>query len=343
MGRPMRLRVDPLPALLGSGEAALIYWVQRDLLGEDPGEVAEAVWPLPEVARLLRRQRADGAWKPTGDRQARHPRVDYALIETWKQLRFAVDQYGLDRRHPAVARAAEFVFSRQTEEGDVRGFLGNQVAMYYTGAVLALLCRAGYADDPRTARGLAWLLASRQDDGGWVANRLMSLGRLSWAETTALTSRDLPTLTDHDRSAPSSPHWTGMVLRAFAAHPGWRRHPDVLAAARLLKSGFFSQDPYSSYRAADHWLRFQFPFWWNNLVSALDCLSLLGLPAGDGDVSRGLAWLVAHQQPSGLWLGSYSRLHRSATDSPRARAEQRWITLAICRVLARLGTSRPPR
>jgi len=67
-----------------------------------------------------------------------------------------------------VGKAAEYIFSFQTPEGDIRGFIGNQYATYYTGYILALLIQAGYVDDPRVEKGMQWLLEMRQNDGGWT-------------------------------------------------------------------------------------------------------------------------------------------------------------------------------
>jgi len=69
-----------------------------------------------------------------------------------------------------------------------------------------------------------------------------------------------------------------MILRAFAVHKRYRRSPAARAAADLLKSRFFQPDAYTSYRAASYWVRFDYPFWWNQLVAALDSVSLIGVP-----------------------------------------------------------------
>ena len=45
--------------------------------------------------------------------------------------------------------------------------LANQYACYYTGAILSLLVKAGYEDDPRIEKGFQWLLSMRQKDMGW--------------------------------------------------------------------------------------------------------------------------------------------------------------------------------
>ena len=159
------LSYDPIPALLSAGDAALSYFVRRDLLEEDPGDIRQ-VWALAAAQKLLRGQQADGAWdRPVA--QKKHPAINYRLIETWRQLRILVDQYGFTRADPRTEQAAEYLFSCQTELGDLRGFLANQYANYYTGAILGLLVNAGYGDDPRLEKGLQWLISNRQDDGGW--------------------------------------------------------------------------------------------------------------------------------------------------------------------------------
>lgn len=328
-----RLAYDPVEPLLGSGNPAVAYFARRDLLGADAGPI-ESVWELPDAARIVRRQRADGSWKYPG--RMAGTGVKYGLVETWKQLRLLVDQYGMARAHPAIAKAAEYVFSCQSDEGDIRGILANQYAPYYTGAILALLVKAGYGDDPRIEKGLRWLLDMRQDDGGWVIGSPGLVGlKLSPAGISALTSDPArETARAFDRSRPFSAAGTGMVLRAFAAHPAYRHGPEAMGAARLLKSIMLKKDNWASYGHPDNWVRFQFPFWWTSLVSALDTLTIMGFAADDGDVWRALEWLAGHQQPDGLWRASYSKRHKSPGDRPGA-AIRLWVSLAICRVLKR--------
>ena len=78
-----------------------------------------------------------------------------------------IERYGMTRTHPQMERAADYIFSCQTEEGDIRGFLANQYATYYTGAIMALLIQAGYTDDPRIEKGFQWL---------WVCARMTAAG-----------------------------------------------------------------------------------------------------------------------------------------------------------------------
>lgn len=326
-----QFKLDPLPPLLSSGDAALLYFVRRDLLGEDAGPL-QRLWQLPEALKILEKQLPDGSWPRAGGEK--HPAIHYPLIETWRQFRVLVEQYGFTQEHPQARRAAEFLFSCQTEAGDIRGFLANQYAPYYTGAILALLIQAGYAGDPRIEKGFQWLLAMRQSDGGWSIPILTH--KFDRATQYRLTSQYAEPV-EPDRSRPFSHNWTGMVLRAFAVHPTYRNSEAARTAAHLLKSRFFQPDAYTSYQSAGYWVRFEYPFWWNNLVAALDSISRIGLPKEDEHIRPALDWLREHQDESGGWKVSYARPQEEEKETARAREMKLWISLAICRVFRRLS------
>jgi Prenyltransferase and squalene oxidase repeat len=325
-----QLKSDPIAPLLASGNEALQYFAKRDLLGEQVGPV-NYLWQLPEAQRILRKQLIDGSWPRSG--VEKHHAVNYHLVETWRNFRFLVEQYGFTREHPQGREAAEFLFSCQTEEGDIRGILANQYATYYTGAIMSLLIQAGYEDDPRIEKGFQWLLSMRQDDGGWSIPIITH--KFDRATQYRLTSQYAEPV-QPDRSKPFSHNWTGMVLRAFAVHPEYRKSEVAKAAARLLVSQFFQPDRYTSYRAASYWVRFDYPFWWNNILTALDSVSLIGLSKEDEQVSKALDWLTDHQEVDGLWEVSYAKPSVRETETSRKRETKLWVSLAICRVLKRL-------
>jgi hypothetical protein len=326
-----RLRFDPIPPLLASGNEALQYFVHRDLVEERTEPIAQ-IWGLPEAQKILKKQLPDGSFAfPAG--KSKHAAIDFPLIETWRQFRYLVEVYGMTKDHPQTERAAEFILSRQTREGDFRGFIANQYATYYTGAILSLLIPAGYAEDPRVERGIRWLLGMRQDDGGWTIPILTRT--FSGKEMYKLTSAFMEPV-EPDRSRPFSHNWTGMVLRAFAAHPRHRKTKAAKAAASLLADRFFQPDVYSSYRAAEYWVRFQYPFWWNNLAAALDSITRIGLGADDERIRRALEWLSEHQEKDGLWRDTYAKPRAKGKETPKLRDARCWISLAIGRVFARV-------
>ncbi len=328
-----QLRYNPVNPLLESDNAAITYFAKRDLLSEDVPE-KECIWELPEPQRILRKQKASGCWQSDSPNRSRAPAVNYDLFETFKQFSKLVDMYEFNRKHELVYNAAEYIFSCQTDEGDIRGIIGNQYAPYYTGLIMSLLIKAGYENDPRIGKGFAWLLSMRQNDGGWVIGSPGGFGQYSEAEYRILTTHDVETKRDFDKTKPFTHSGTGMVIRAFAVHPRYRRTEEARTAAILLKSQFFKKDNSSSYRAVDHWVNFKYPFFWTDLVSALDSVSLIGISKDDNDVQTALNWLRDNQQESGLWKNTYSRIHKAAA-TKRAFEAQLWISLAICRIFKR--------
>lgn len=323
-----QLRFDPVPALLSSENEAVKYFAKRDLLGEDPGSVYQ-LWQLPDAQKIIRKQQSDGSWIFPGKKK--NKAENYSLVETWKQFRYLIDVYGFTQEDISTRQAAEFLFSCQTEGGDIRGFIANQYATYYTGAIISLLIRAGYEDDPRIEKGINWLLAYRQEDMGWSVPLITRDFR---GETIyRLTSQHADPV-EPDRTKPFSHNATGMVLRAFAAHSRYRLSEPAITAAKLLKSRFFQPDRYRSYHAASYWVRFQYPFWWNNLVAALDSISLID-PTSDEKLEEALHWIIDHQEEDGLWKATY--VTGKEGNNARTMETKLWVSLAICRILKRLS------
>lgn len=118
---------------------------------------------------------------------------------------------------------------------------------------------------------------------------------------------------------------TGIVVRALAAHSRYRHSADTRRAAELLKSRFFHRDVYPDRAASSNWLIFSYPFWWTDLLSALDSLAQIGFRPDDPDIARGMAWFLDNQDPSGLWNTGRNR--------PKGPHSDLWVGLAICRML----------
>jgi Squalene-hopene cyclase C-terminal domain len=317
----VRLRRDPLPALLACDDPALAWNVRHDLLGDN--EPPEALWELSGARRIVRRQRHDGSWPYPGG--GGRTAGDYEQLATYHALLELVAKYRMDGRHPAVARAAEYLLGRQAAEGDLRGIYGSQYSTTYTAAILAVLADAGLCGDPRVERCYDWLLSRRQDDGGW-AIPLRTHG-LTFAEAMAL-ERPL----EPDRAKPFSHLVTGMVLRALTAYRSRRRGPPARRAARLLATRLFQADVYPDRRDAAYWLKLSYPFRWTDAVSALDAIALAGLGADDPDIARALAELAARQEADGLWRSGYEK----ARDRELRRA---WAGFAAARTFRRFVPS----
>ena len=327
------LQFDPLSPLLTSEHKAVRYFARCDLLHDEPGPV-DSLWALPAAQTILKRQQEDGSWRYPGRNRQVFTEINYDLLETFRQIAILLDKYGLEGRHPAVARAASYLFACQTKEGDIRGILGTQYMPYYHGAILELMIKAGYDTDSRVEQGLEWLLSMRQEDGGWIVPMQAVPAKEKIRE--AWSAPPIPP----DRSLPFSHLATGMALRPFAVHPDYRRLEAVTTAARLLKSRFLMSDRYNDRKAPQYWLKFQYPFWWTNLLTGLDILSVLGFEPNDTDVQRALQWFVDNQMDDGLWRTSYEQTRRTRP-SAKERESMLWVSLAICRVFQRFSTPQP--
>jgi hypothetical protein len=306
--------------MLSSEDEALVFFVRRDLLNEETGLI-ERLWELPETEKILSKQQTDGSWKYPSSRKSGHESENYNLLETYRQLRFLVEQFGMDKKHPSITKATEYVLAHQSEEGDIRGIFGSQYAPHYTAGLLELLIKAGCTDDPRIAKCFSWFHETRQEDGGWA----WPLRTAKVRYQDAIVQKEP---VQSDKSKPFAHALTGFVLRVYAAHPEYRKSNEAWKTGELMKSRFFKPDKYSDRKAADYWTKFQFPFWWVNLVTTLDSVSLIGFSKEDEDIRKGLDWFVHNQGEDGLWLTGYGK-------GVKAQAMDEWVGLAICRILKR--------
>jgi hypothetical protein len=122
----------------------------------------------------------------------------------------------------------------------------------YSAAILELLVKAGYENDPRIEAGFCWLLVLWQRDGGWA----LSL----WTVEKAFDQQTLQAdPIQPDPAKPSSHLITDVVLRTFAAHSAYRRSCEAQTAGAFLASRLFAADTYPDRRAPSYWTTFSSP------------------------------------------------------------------------------------
>ena len=310
------LKFDPVNYILSTNDPVLAFHANT-LLVSRPVDPSDSLWRLPEVAGIIDRQQKDGSWKYKGNRPGDVYGEKYELLETWKNLRILVEKFGFDSRHSFIKNAVNYIFSCQTDEGDIRGILSNQYTPYYMGAMLEIINKAGFSEDTRVEKAFNWLASMRQEDGGWIIP--INMYKMSEYRSLCQEAPILP-----DRTLAFSHMATGMVLRAYAAHPLHRHSKDALHAGNLMKKRLFKKDAFTFRQAVAYWYKFQYTFWWADLVSVIDSLVRIGFTAADKDIQRGIGWFVENQQADGCWKASYGG---------RGSHADAWVTLAICRVL----------
>jgi len=130
------------------------------------------------IAYLLREQEADGSWFGRWG-------TNY-IYGTWSAL-CALNAADLDHQHPAFRKAVDWLLSRQREDGgwgeDGRSYWSDQprgTAPYSTPsqtawALLGLMA-AGECDHPAVARGIAYLMETRNGEGLWDETHFTAVG-----------------------------------------------------------------------------------------------------------------------------------------------------------------------
>jgi hypothetical protein len=113
-----KLQYNPLPVLENAPNAAIRYFLEKDVLDTRP---QKNLWNAPEVTRLMHTQQANGACVYAGGNERIREKTHYNQLETYRNVGILVEKYDLNRTHPGIAKAAEFLFSCQTQEGDFRG------------------------------------------------------------------------------------------------------------------------------------------------------------------------------------------------------------------------------
>jgi len=316
------LDTDPTELLLSCNNPSIEYFTRRDLLEEKVVGI-ETLWELKPVLRILKKQQEDGSWKYPGKvREEIRSAQDYNQLETFRILGELVYKYGLNKTHKQIQKTAEYFFSCQTSEGDFRGIYNNQYATTYSPAIMELLIKTGYTNDQRIKKSFKWLLSMRQEDGGWIIPSRTS--GLNLKEALRAEEPISP-----NRSKPFSHLVTGMVLRAFAAHPEYRESEEAKKAGELLISRFFQTDKYPDRRDKKYWERVSYPFWFTDIISALDSLSLLRFKTDDHQIQEGLDFLRDKQGSEGLFD---LKVVRGGDKDVKY-----WICLAICRLFKIYG------
>lgn len=312
------LKYDPIKPLLETENEAILYHVKKDLLNEEADPV-EGLWELAHVKKILRKQQDNGSWKFAGkSKESIQVQENYAQVETFRQLGYLICKYGLNKTHPSIEKAVEFLFKKQTEEGDIRGIYGTQYTPNYTAMMLELIILAGYEDDPRVKKTLDWLLSVRQDNGGWAIS--MRTNNLKWHEFYK-KKEPIPT----NRAKPHAHLITGAVIRPLAIHPEYNKRKEVIQAGKLLAERIFENDKYPDKRDKSHWTKFTFPFWFNDLISAMTALGNLKFSRSEPKIQESLNWFIEQQENDGSWN---VKILRAGGD----KEIKHWMSLNICRI-----------
>ncbi len=301
--------------LLGSRNEALIAFTKQKLLGEEVN--IEELWTLPQVEKTLEKQQSNGSWTYPNKKATLRSPTNYSQYQTYKTVAELVEFYGLNKKHDAIRKAADYLFSFQTNGGEFRGMYGNQYSPNYSASITEFLIKAGF-DDARIEKSLDWLLTMRQTGGGWaipLRTRDKGLEALYEKETI-----------EPDKSKPFSHLITGIVLRPFSLMSKYKGK--VKDAGVLFADRVFTKDKYSDRMGVEYWTKFTFPYHWTDILSTIDTLTLLGINSHP-KINKIIRWFEAHKQDDGIY-------EVSVMAGAKYKDAKYWITLQYLNVLNRL-------
>jgi hypothetical protein len=166
-----------IPLLLIDQSACLRYLVLTELLNlpnenEEVQELSELREYDPLVNLLFKLQKPNGAWESFG--------TTYITTSDNLQLTSMALQrlgyFGFDSSNLLVQKAAEFIFSKQEDDGSwpmlgkkhlTDEEIGYQMMPVQTAIPLLGLVMSGYSKDKRVEKAFGWLMEQRLKDGAW--------------------------------------------------------------------------------------------------------------------------------------------------------------------------------
>lgn len=310
--------------LLARGNLPILYWMKKDILEVPTDREQKNLKKFAARIRIFENQRPNGGW---GKKKYEGPprwEKTYYIVDTLKNA-FLLYNYGCSIEEKGVQKLVKFLYSTQTREGDFRGAYLNEYAPTYHALTLHALCLFGLDDDPKTQKGFRWVMRHRQEDGGWVIPyRTIDKKELKNRYNFEAQMKLNPVKPDKAKAA--SHLVTGMIIRALAASPTWRKRKESMRAGDLLINRFFKHDTYEDRRHASYWKEITYPFWATDVLSSLDALSQMGFSPEHNGIQKALDWLISKQNPQGFW---------EAASKKSSIEDHLWVTLVVLRVLKR--------
>lgn len=323
----MKVKVNrAVEILLARGNLPLLYWLKKDILEVPVDRDSRNLCKYAARIRIEESQRPDGSWFERKKESRGLWEKTYCIVDTLKNL-ISLHDYSCTLKEEVVQKGIDFLFSTQTREGDFRGAYLNEYAPIYHSLSLEILCRYGLDKDKKVQKGFRWIIRNRQNDSGWaIPYRTVGEEELKGRYHRANAKAADPI--QPDKTQPFSHLVTGMVLRAFAESPTWRKKKEVWQVGRMLLNRFFLEDKYEDRRFSLHWEELSYPFWSTNILNSLDSLSKIGFSPEEEKVKEALEWLLQKQNSQGFW---------ESASRKTALEDHLWVTLAVLRVLKRFG------
>ena len=345
---------DVLDWLLEPANPAVRYRTLCNIFGmsEDNAEVRSAKAKVPKsgaVVKILSKQHPDGYWGDTDS-----PYLPKYKATYWNLILLA--QMGVTRSGPQIAKACEYIFRFQLEDGGfsvwdevsagsqfdqkkasmesrgrkvpdrkewIRSFIREGEFSCLTGNVCAALLRFGYAKDFRVQRALNWLVEIQHVDGGWKC----------------------PYWKAHLKDKHSCFMGTIAALEAFAEVPVGLRSVEMetaigRGAGFVLLHRLYRADHHDWEIIKPEFAKISFPWFYGyDFLRGLWVLAKLGY-VRDARTQDAVDLLMEKRSPDGCWLLEKTPAGRMFVSFGKKGKPNKWTTLLAFEVLVKVGRVR---
>ncbi len=337
---------SPIDWLLEKSNPSVRYFTLRDIVGkpDDDFETMNSKMAIQEsavVQKILQKQNPQGFWE-----KADSPYLPKYKASYWTLMVLGI--MGMDKANPKVAKACQFIFQFQNEEGGFQSeYLPSSLREYQyrsarnkklpsksefvsslmfesqlsclTGNMVAALVRMGYGGDSRVKKAVDWLVQIQNGDGGWLC----------------------PYWKAHVKDKHGCFMGTICSLEAFSEIPSdhmtERARATVSRGAEfLLMHCLFKADHHDFRTIKQVWLELSFPWFFSyNILRSLDVLTKLGY-GGDPRIGDAVEIILKKRQKNGTWILENSPMGRMHANLEQKGESSKWITLIAMRTLKRL-------
>ena len=311
--------------LLEEEEPSVRYLTLAELLGrpDSDSEVRKARRAIGQrgwAAEILAKQKPGGWWMQ--EENLYRPKY---LSTNWMLL--ILSDLGLTKANPAISRACELWMDRFAKRDGGFGSDGsNRSHLCIAGNTTRALIKFGYADEPRVASALDWLVRNQAGNGGWSC--FGSGGNLD--------------------------SWEGMS--AFAALPRKRWTKGIRAAVEKGAEFYLRKSMDQQGDRYEPWYRFHYPVhYYYDLLVGLDFMTALGY-ADDKRLAHALSilkqkavkgpdgpvWTIDAVHPDldggqAEWYHEHPKRAPTAFSLEKAGQPSKMLTLRALLVLKRAG------
>lgn len=319
-----------IPLLLSDPSPSLRLLVLRELLGRDENddeiiELRKLQDRDPWINRLISLQDKDGSF-----RGGENVSGQMGVLRWSSQALIGLSYMGLPPGHPAIKKGAEYIFSRQQDDGSwplgweevlkddkKKEDIKYHIIPLQTSLPLLGLARAGYATDARSERAYDWLDRTALPEGGWPSGlhgdrKIMAAGYRRLAHTEygcrTNTTAAVSAFAFHPKRKSGKKARQGLDL--LLAHEHRQAHTLGFEVARIIgieKAGGFG----TYYKRYD-------------VGQILDISWRMGAGIEDGRISDNVKFIKDLQGPYGLW------------EYPNNQEASRWVTFDLLRSLSRI-------